>query len=34
MGAKPVQLKPYSSRETMLLSKKEIKELLTRYNIS
>jgi len=33
MGAKPVQCKPYSSREAELLSKKEIEKLLTRYNI-
>jgi len=33
MGAKPAGLKPYSSRESVLLSKEEIKELLTRSNI-
>jgi len=33
MGAKPAQLKPYSSRESVLLSKEEIKELLARSNI-
>lgn len=34
MGAKPAELKPYSSRESVLLSKEEIKKLLTRSNIS
>jgi FlaA1/EpsC-like NDP-sugar epimerase len=34
MGAKPVQLKPYSSRESALLSKEQIKKLLTRSDIS
>ena len=33
MGAKPAELKPYSSRESVLLSKEEMKELLTRSNI-
>lgn len=33
MGAKPVPLKPYSSRESTLLSKEQIKKLLTRSNV-